>query len=520
MKRLLTLLSMLLFFLNSFPMSNEVRIMESLSMYSKILGQDVKYSVCLPENYFKDSDNYPVVYLLHGLGDDETSWLEYGDISQISDKLVKDGEIVPMIFVIPQGFRTYYVNDFAGNFRYQDMFIQELIPFIDSHYRTMADKKHRATMGYSMGGFGALILPLKNPDVISTCVPLSISIRTDKQYMTEDALEWDKQWGSLFGGIGKVGEERITEYYKQNCPFHIFPQNDLSKLKDLKIYIDNGDDEHTLCRSNEELHILLRDKGVQHEFRVRDGGHSFQYWCSALPNTLRFISDAFESKPYRGDIKTKSSEVELPENQLQKLTIGNDQLLTFVPAEYNFTSRLYPAIYFAGNFTFSQEKSVAAFVNKEIEDNIISPVILVFLPENGLDRIEDLLPISDEKMRIRKGYRFHALIGYQNNAFNAFKTAINHAQFSSCILSDAYILEDSITNLIPKLNSEELKKLSIFIDSPDKGKFYDGNGYMHILLRENEIQHEYRVREGNGGFIWFMDGLPEIISLISKRFHR
>jgi S-formylglutathione hydrolase FrmB len=104
-----------------------------------------------------------------------------------------------------------------------------------------------------MGGFGALVLPLRNPDVVTVSVPLSISVRSDAQYMTEEASGWDDQWGRLFGAVGVTGEGRLTDYYKQHSPFHIFAQKDLSKLKDLKIYIDNGDDEETLCRSNEEL---------------------------------------------------------------------------------------------------------------------------------------------------------------------------------------------------------------------------------------------------------------------------
>ncbi|MEI7527216.1 MAG: alpha/beta hydrolase-fold protein, partial [Mariniphaga sp.] len=140
-----------LIFLNTL-MAQDIRIMESLSFFSKILGQEVKYSICLPEDYFKENRSYPVVYLLHGLGDDETSWLEYGQINRIADKAVREKTIIPMIYLMPQGFRSYYTNEFAGKFRYQDMFIQELIPYIDTHYRTIADREHRATMGYSMGG--------------------------------------------------------------------------------------------------------------------------------------------------------------------------------------------------------------------------------------------------------------------------------------------------------------------------------------------------------------------------------
>ncbi len=520
MNRLLAIFLFFIFCLNSYSKSNEVRIMESLSMYSSILGQEVKYSICLPADYFLGNQKYPVTYLLHGLGDDETSWLEYGRINQVADQMVKEGEVVPMIFVIPQGFRTYYMNDYAGKFNYQDMFIKELIPFIDSTYRTIPDKIHRATMGYSMGGFGALILPLKNPEVISTCVPLSISIRTDKQYMEEDSSGWNNQWGSIFGGVGKIGKDRLTDYYKQNNPFHSYLQNNLSKLKELKIFIDNGDDEQTLCRSNEELHILMREKGIPHEFRVRDGGHSFNYWYSAIPNALRFMSDAFELKPYRGDIVLKDSMMPLPEKQMQSLRIDNQEAFVFVPAEYEFTNRLYPVVYIAGNFSTVQQNSFAAMVNAEIESTKVAPMLLVFLPENSVTKIKTMLPEFESKLRIRKGYRFRAIIGFQNDALNTCAEALIPEQFSSCILADAYFSKTDFSELIAGKQSEIFKRTSFFIVAPDSGIYYEGNGSAHMFLRDNELKHEYRVTEGKGGFEWLMNELPEIINFTGTKFHK
>ena len=519
MKRLLT--SYLVFFvlLNTL-MAQDVRIMESLNFFSKILGQEVKYSICLPEDYFKGHHSYPVVYLLHGLGDDQTSWLEYGQISQIADKAVRNGEIAPMIFVMPQGFRSYYVNDFDGEFKYMDMFVQELIPLIDSQYRTIADSQHRATMGYSMGGYGALILPLKNPEMIGICVPLSISIRTDQQYMTEDVKGWDEQWGRIFGGVGASGNDRITDYYKLNNPFHILSQNDLSKLSRLKIYIDNGDKEQTLCRSNEELHILMRNLNIHHEFRVRDGGHSFQYWCSALPNSIRFISDAFDMKSYRGDLKSKAATSQLSEKQLMKLTISNEPVYAFVPFEYETTNRLYPVLYLTGNFSEPQRISISGLVNRKIESNEVCPMLLVFLPESALVQIKMTLSQLEEIIRIRPGYRFRALAGFQDEALKVFNDAANQEQFSSCILADGFFAKDSISNLITKIKPKTLDHTALYIDAPDKGKFYEGNGNAHILLRDKDILHEYRVREGVGGFDWFLTGLPEIIVFTSNKFHQ
>lgn len=497
-----------------------LRIMESMVMPSRILKQDVHFSVCLPVNYYDVQQSFPVVYLLHGLGDDESSWLEYGKISQYADKSVENGESVPMIFVMPEGFRTYYVNDYKGTFMYQDMFVNELVPFIDSLFRTIADRQHRALVGYSMGGFGALMLHLKHPEIFGTAVPLSISVRTDEQYMTEDASGWDEQWGRLFGSPGLKGADRITDYYKHNSPFHVLAGMPETEIRKLNIYIDNGDKEQTLCRSNEELHILMRNLNIPHEFRVREGGHSFQYWCSALPNALRFISDSFNGKPYRGDKIVKSESSELNEKQLIKLTINNEQVSAFVPAEYAQTNRLYPVIYMAGSFSESQIQTISATVNHEIEQNNASPMIVVFLPANTVLQLKASLPELEEKLRIRKGYRFRALAGYQDQATEVCNVAINREQFSACILVDAFLLEDYFTSIATDSKNKIPERTIFYIAAPDKGKHYEGNGNAHMILRDKEVQHEYRVKEGDDGFDWFMSGLPEIISFTAKRFHK
>jgi enterochelin esterase-like enzyme len=515
----------LLFFLCLLLLSNSfaapgLRIMESMVMPSRILKQDVHFSVCLPKEYFDSKKSYPVVYLLHGLGDNETSWLEYGQISQYADKAVEDEETKPMIFVMPEAFRTYYVNDYKGTFLYQDMFVKELVPYIDSLFRTIADRQHRAVIGYSMGGFGALNLHLKHSEMFGTAVSLSTSVRTDEQYMTEDASGWDEQWGRLFGEPGFKGKDRITEYYKQNSPFYIFSQLSPDEIKKINIYIDNGDKEQTLCRSNEELHILMRSLNIPHEFRVRDGGHSFQYWCSALPNALRFINDAFEGKSYRGDIPLKTSDNELPEKQIRKLTILNEPAFAYVPAGYDESDRLYPVIYLAGDFSASQQKEISAVVNSKMNKNKVCPMLLVFLPEIALNRMADALPELEEKLRIRKGYRFRAITGFQAKATEASRIAISQEQFTACVLSDAFLPDSLISGLISEMKPKALERTSFYIDAPDKGNFYKGNGNAHMLLRDKDLPHEYRVREGNGGFDFFLAGLPELLSFTAKRFHK
>ncbi len=518
MKKLVILFVVLI---NVLPLcAQNARIVEGLAMNSRVLNQEVKYSIILPENYYASKKAYPVVYLLHGLGDNESSWLEYGNVSQYVDAAVKKKEIVPMIYVMPQGFRSYYVNDYAGKFNYMDMFVQELVPYIDSRYRTIADKEHRATLGYSMGGFGALILPVKNPDVFTISVPLSISVRTDEQYMTEDVHPpdqvgkvWDEQWGRLFGGEGTTGADRITEYYKQHSPFHIFA-GDLTALKNIKLYIDNGDDEGTLCRSNEELHILLRDRNFQHQFRVRNGGHEFSYWREALTNGLRFISDAVEGKPYRGDVEKLSKRLPvLKPNELIKAN-GYNVLLPF---NYHKEERLYPVVYVIAQS--ETEAGIAAHIKQAIVQQSFIPVITVFISGSGQDVMNHVIPEVEKNYRVRTGYRFRSLLGAGQAGATAFRLVLNPEMFTACVLLDVPLDCEALTNVLTN-NKKALARTWLYIKTTDTSTNYKNNGCAHITLREQDVYHEYRVSGGQANTEWALRSLNEALDFTQRKIHR
>src|SRR5690606_745783 len=156
----------------------------------------------------------------------------------------------------PIGYNTYYVNRYTGFYPYMDMITTELVPTIDALFRTKKDKQARAVMGYSMGGYGALILPALNPDIFSIGIPLSMSFRTDEQYMAEPQGVFDSQWGTIFGGKGTAGEARLTDYYKQHSPFHFFNTTNTEAFAGLKILIDCGDDEESLTITNDAMHAV------------------------------------------------------------------------------------------------------------------------------------------------------------------------------------------------------------------------------------------------------------------------
>lgn len=491
------------------------RIMEGLSISSAILGQEVKYTVVLPSGYEHGNKKYPVVYLLHGLGDNESSWLEYGRIAQVADQAVAEKEIAPMIFVMPQGFRNYYVNDYAGIFRYEDMFVEELVPFIDNQYRTIADSKHRAVMGYSMGGFGALILPALHPDVFSVSVPLSISVRTDEQYMTEDASEWNEQWGRLFGGVGKIGQDRLTDHYKEYSPFHFFRQGDPKRFIDLRLFIDNGDDEHTLCRSNEELHILLRDLGIRHEYRVRDGGHEFSYWRSALPNALHFISDSFEGEPYRGDVVQQGKKKKYPKPDM--MYKGN--YVVVFPPGYDVASRRFPTVYLFGDMEDSRKQAIAGLAHQGMIEGTLPPLILVFLSENEKNLVDQIIPELEFGSNARSGYRFRALMGFEEGGVAALRYAMMPETFTSCTLFDAPIDTSMLRDAL-SVNKSVMKKTWLLISNTDTDLDYASNGYAHILLRDEDVYHEYRVVEGGRDVQVSNERLTEAFNFTSEKIHR
>lgn len=498
----------------------EVRVFESLSMYSNILKQDVKYSIILPEGYKKNTKRFPVVYLLHGLGDNEASWLEYGQANQISDKLTKDGEIIPMIYVMPQGFRNYYVNDYAGTFLYQDMFVKELIPFIDSVYRTIADKKNRATVGYSMGGFGALVLPIKHPELFSACVPMSISIRTENQYREEDSNGWDDQWGRLFGAVGAKGKDRITTYYQQNNPLPMIELQDKNQWKNLAIYIDNGDDEETLSYSNEVLHQLLLKKGIAHEFRVRNGGHEFAYWRQSLTNGLRFISDKFQQKSYRGDVGIKSTFSTKSNNvSLKQIALGNKNYTAFFPKEYATSNRKYPVMYVFGDIPEMLRTEMVNLANSQMSSNQLAPFIMVFLPANQDNLQEKIIPEMEAKFRARPGFRFRSLLLYGDGG-QAVSYALNPEQFTSCASIDATFDLNVFQNPNNPITRKSLERTWFFFSTTDKSLNSNVNGDLHMLFKSKEIYHEYRVGESIPKSKDITPLLNEIFQFTVKKIHR
>jgi len=267
------------------------RLMESLVFDSKILDWDVQYSIYLPPDYNSSSRSYPVVYLLHGATDDETGWIQFGEIHLAADRAIAARQIPPMIIVMPDAKMTWYINDYQGEDRYEDMLITEFIPYIDKTYRTRTKKEYRGISGLSMGGYGALITAMRHPDLFTACAAFSSGTWTDEEIITMEEKRYGQYYSKLYGHNLK-GKARLNKHYNKYSPLHQGKNLPEETLKSVRWYLDCGDDDF-LFRGNSALHVLLRERKIPHEYRVRDGGHSWIYWRTGITAGLKFIGEDF-----------------------------------------------------------------------------------------------------------------------------------------------------------------------------------------------------------------------------------
>ncbi len=267
------------------------KVYDMLSMESKILNMERKYAIYLPPDYESSERSYPVLYLLHGAGDDQTGWVQFGEVLHIADKAILEGSATPMIIVMPDGSAKQrgYFNDPKNEWRYEDFFFEEFMPYVEATYRIKGEKRYRAISGLSMGGGGTFMYALHHPELFSSACPLSAYCGP----LSMEELEQRMQRSSW----KDASKEELETWYKRHSAVELINAIDAEALKkdqqkQVRWYIDCGDDDF-LYEGNSLAHIAMRKKEIPHEFRIREGGHSWTYWRESLPEVLSFISDTF-----------------------------------------------------------------------------------------------------------------------------------------------------------------------------------------------------------------------------------
>jgi S-formylglutathione hydrolase FrmB len=266
---------------------------ECRSVPSKILARSVAYCVLLPPSY--DSDKvrrYPVLYFLHGLGQNEQALLDSGGWNLIQD-LWDQKQIGEFLIAAPDGDRSFFINSRDRHSRYEDFFMTEFLPFIESHYRVHASRRTRGIAGVSMGGYGALHLAFAHPELFGSVSAHSAALiaklpQGNLGPSGETALS--RALGSAFG----TPFDRA--FWDRNSPFSLVRHG--PPPAGLKIYFDCGtEDDFGFNRGAQAFHDLLVSRGIHHQFHLYPGGHDLSYFAEHLPASLEFQSSAFGLNP-------------------------------------------------------------------------------------------------------------------------------------------------------------------------------------------------------------------------------
>jgi S-formylglutathione hydrolase FrmB len=255
---------------------------ECRSMPSAILKRSVRYCALLPPGFdAQPTRHYPILYELHGLGDNEQMLIKSGGWDLV-EQFREQKKIGEFIIVTPDAGRSFYINSRDGKERYEDFFIKEFIPSIEKRYRAGGSRAARAVGGFSMGGYGALRFAFKYPQLFVAVAVHSAALFED---LPADAT-------AAFGlNLRAFGDPLDPAYWKQNTPFTL--ARAATGLGRLQIYLDCGlQDDFGFDAGTRALHQILEQKQIRHEFHLYPGGHNWQYVAEHLEASLAFVSRA------------------------------------------------------------------------------------------------------------------------------------------------------------------------------------------------------------------------------------
>ncbi|MBO4671755.1 MAG: hypothetical protein J5640_07965 [Bacteroidales bacterium] len=260
---------------------------ESGAVASKILGVDKQYKVYLPEGYdLNPEKRYPVLYLLHGAKGSCNTWSRNYNMKVITDWRMTSGFSVPMIIVMPDasGDGPDNVGRYMGYFnyegwRYEDFFFEEFIPEIESRYRIAGDAGHRAIAGLSMGGHGTALFAMHRPQYFSSACPLSGRLK-GRPNSYQDRPEMQEY-------LDQVAANDMPKYLK-GCS-----EEQQKAISAVRWYIDCGDDDYLVAGSLDLWREMKKLRFPCAQLRVREGTHNQEYWRTALPDVLTFVSIGF-----------------------------------------------------------------------------------------------------------------------------------------------------------------------------------------------------------------------------------
>ncbi|MDO9540746.1 MAG: alpha/beta hydrolase family protein [Kiritimatiellia bacterium] len=242
----------------------------SVQFFSQSLCKYTAMNIILPPG----KGPFPVLYLLHGLSDDYTSWQRRTSIERYV-------EGKRLIVVMPDGGRSFYCNDGRrGGPAYEDHIIKDVVGFVDETFRTVATRRARAIAGLSMGGYGALMLALKHAEIFSVvCAHSSATGFTHLSYPDSPLI------GVIADALPKDGRYDLF----------LLAQKAVKSRNTMALRIDCGLND-SLLNENREFHAHLKKIGFKHEYREFPGVHSWAYWDIHIQQSIAFILSHLKDK--------------------------------------------------------------------------------------------------------------------------------------------------------------------------------------------------------------------------------
>jgi len=281
---------------NLSPVAHAQSRIDCDALNSKALKYVVHYCVYLPARYDSAPANqsapqrYPVLYFLHGLGDNEQTLFNSGGWTLLDD-LRRQHKIGEFLIVVPEGRRSFYINSADGSVLYSDFVMHEFIPHIESKYRIHAGRSGRAISGISMGGYGALRFAFSHPEIFSAASAQSAALITESPQELDAAAHSGAPLGRVLAEV--FGNPIDASHWNKNSPFVLAKKN-AAGLRKLAIYFNCGqDDNYGFERGAHALHLQLQKENIPHEYHAYAGDHSLSYFLAHFSEIMQFHSRAF-----------------------------------------------------------------------------------------------------------------------------------------------------------------------------------------------------------------------------------
>ncbi len=262
---------------------------------SATLGRPYEFNIYLPVGYDESDVRYPTIYLLHGRGDTKDAWL---NIRDTLDRMIAEGTIPPMIAVLPDmpslSAAGYYIDSlYQGGEALESAFFNDLIPYVDSTYRTLAEPDSRIVGGYSMGGYGAMRYALAHPEMFGGTLILSPAVYTPLPPADSSMRE--------FGAFGK-GDVAFDEEIYRSHNYPALLETFERSGQPLYVFIAVGDDEWKHPDPEDQFHDLdleahllfnhlVRESDIAAEFRVYNGGHDWDVWQRGFEEGMAYLAN-------------------------------------------------------------------------------------------------------------------------------------------------------------------------------------------------------------------------------------